>query len=247
MKSLSKVTLLATMIAVSVGSLSAKAAMSDFKTDDERSAYALGVSFAENMEAFYAEQEKLGFKLEKDQLIAGVQDGIAQKSKLNKEEVTQVLTNLEKQLQEKMAAQAEQDAKAQKEQGDKYRDEFAKESGVVKTESGLLYKIEQPGAGDEVKPTDVVEVNYRGTLIDGTEFDSSYKRNQTVKFPLNGVIAGWTEGIQQIKKGGKITLVIPPELAYGTQAVGNIPANSTLIFDVELVDVNPKAEDAKAE
>jgi len=239
MKSLSKVTLLATMVALSVGSLSAKAAMSDFKTDDERSAYALGVSFAENMEAFYTEQEKLGFKLEKDQLIAGVQDGIAQKSKLTKDEVTQVLSSLEKQLQEKMAAQAEQDAKEQKDNGDKYREEFAKESGVIKTESGLLYKVENPGSGDVVKPTDVVEVNYRGTLVDGTEFDSSYKRNQSIKFPLNGVIAGWTEGIQQIKKGGKITLVIPPELGYGDRAVGSIPANSTLIFDVELLDVNP--------
>ena len=239
MKSLSKVTLLATMVALSVGSLSAKAAMSDFKTDDERSAYALGVSFAENMEAFYTEQEKLGFKLEKDQLIAGVQDGIAQKSKLTKDEVTQVLSSLEKQLQEKMAAQAEQDAKEQKDNGDKYREEFAKESGVIKTESGLLYKVENPGSGDVVKPTDVVEVNYRGTLVDGTEFDSSYKRNQSIKFPLNGVIAGWTEGIQQIKKGGKITLVIPPELGYGDRAVGSIPANATLIFDVELLDVNP--------
>lgn len=119
---------------------------------------------------------------------------------------------------------------------------------MKKTASGLLYKVEKAGTGDAPKDSDTVVVNYKGTLADGTEFDNSYKRGEPLSFRLDGVIPGWTEGLKQIKKGGKITLVIPPELAYGTTGVPGIPANSTLIFDVELLDVKaaPKA-DAQAE
>lgn len=242
MKSLYRVTFLATAIAFTLGSLSVKADSAEFKTDDDRAAYALGASFAENMEKFYAEQEELGFKLNKEQLVAGVQDAIAKKSKLNDEEINQALKTFEQQLQEKSQAKAEKDAKAALESGAKYRDDFAKQAGVVKTDSGLLYKVEKAGEGEAVKADDVVVVNYRGTLTDGTEFDSSYKRNQPITFPLNQVIPGWTEGIQKIKKGGKITMVIPPELGYGDKAMGGIPANSTLVFDVELLDINPQPE-----
>jgi FKBP-type peptidyl-prolyl cis-trans isomerase FklB len=111
---------------------------------------------------------------------------------------------------------------------------------VKTTASGLQYKVEKEGTGAQPKPTDMVTVNYRGTLIDGTEFDSSYKRGQPATFPVNGVIKGWTEALQLMKPGAKYQLFIPSTLAYGERAMGpDIGANSTLIFDVELQDVKP--------
>lgn len=113
----------------------------------------------------------------------------------------------------------------------------------MKTSStGLLYKVEKEGTGAAPKESDTVVVNYKGTLIDGQEFDNSYKRGEPLSFRLDGVIPGWTEGLKNIKKGGKIKLVIPPELAYGKNGVPGIPANSTLVFDVELLDINPAAK-----
>lgn len=122
--------------------------------------------------------------------------------------------------------------------------EVEKEDGVKKTASGLLYKVTEPG-DMTVKPTieDVVKVHYQGTTRTGKEFDSSYKRNAPIDFPLNGVIKGWGEGLQLIGKGGKITLWIPAELAYGSRGAGtDIGPNEALRFDVELLDVTPKAE-----
>lgn len=142
----------------------------------------------------------------------------------------------------------EQDAKANADAGKKFRDAFAKEKNVKTTKTGLMYQVDKEGTGAEPKDSDTVVVNYKGTLTDGTEFDNSYSRGEPLSFRLDGVIPGWTEGLKHIKKGGKIKLVIPPELAYGKTGVPGIPANSTLVFDVELLDVKaaPKA-DAKAE
>ncbi|HZA38394.1 MAG TPA: FKBP-type peptidyl-prolyl cis-trans isomerase, partial [Candidatus Baltobacteraceae bacterium] len=113
------------------------------------------------------------------------------------------------------------------------------------TASGLQYKVIKEGTGAQPKATDTVSVNYRGTLIDGKEFDSSYKRGQPATFPLNGVIKGWSEAVQLMKPGSKYQLFVPPDLAYGERAVGpDIPANSTLIFEVELLDVKPPATPA---
>lgn len=109
--------------------------------------------------------------------------------------------------------------------------------GVVETESGLQYIIEEEGTGIAPAATDTVEVNYEGRLLDGTVFDSSYERGESIKFPLNGVIKGWGEGLTYVKEGGKIRLFIPSSLAYGERATGPIPANSTLVFDVELIKV----------
>lgn len=109
--------------------------------------------------------------------------------------------------------------------------------GAVALPSGIVYEILQPGSGDFPKPTDTVKVNYTGTLADGTQFDSS--NGTPIEFSLSGVIPGWTEGIQKVNKGGKIRLVIPAELAYGEQGQPGIPPNSTLIFEVELLDIKP--------
>ena len=117
----------------------------------------------------------------------------------------------------------------------------AKEPGAKVTASGLVYRSLQDGQGASPMATDKVKVHYRGTFPDGKEFDSSYKRNQPIDFPLNGVIACWTEGVQQMKVGGKAKLTCPPAIAYGVRGAGGvIPPNATLQFEVELISIAGK-------
>jgi FKBP-type peptidyl-prolyl cis-trans isomerase len=121
-----------------------------------------------------------------------------------------------------------------------------KKAGVIVLPSGLAYEIVQPGQGPAPKPTETVKVHYTGTLINGTVFDSSVQRGEPVEFQLNEVIPGWTEGLQKISKGGKIKLYIPPQLAYGDEGRPGIPPASTLVFDVELLDIKPPPPPAPA-
>jgi FKBP-type peptidyl-prolyl cis-trans isomerase FkpA len=119
-----------------------------------------------------------------------------------------------------------------------YLAKAATEPGAIKTDSGLIYMDIQPGTGASPVASDTVKVNYRGTLIDGTEFDSSYKRNQPAQFPLNGVIKCWTEGVQKMKLGGKARLVCPSDIAYGDKGHPPvIPGGATLIFEIELLEI----------
>lgn len=261
MKSLFKVTLLATTLAaaftaplaIAADAAAAPAAQqapknAAFKNDDQQSAYALGASLGRYMENSLKEQEKLGITLDKTQLIAGVQDAFAGKSKLSDQEIEQTLQSFEGRVKGAAQAKMEKDATENASKGDAYAAKFAKEKGVKKTESGLLYQVEKEGTGSAPTDSDTVVVNYKGTLIDGTEFDNSYTRGEPLSFRLDGVIPGWTEGLKQVKKGGKIKLVIPPALAYGQNGVPGIPANSTLVFEVELLDIKPAAKaDEKAE
>ncbi|ELY6382876.1 FKBP-type peptidyl-prolyl cis-trans isomerase [Cronobacter sakazakii] len=255
MKSLFKVTLLATTMAVAFNApltFAAPAAQQQtpaaadskaaFQNDDQKSAYALGASLGRYMENSLKEQEKLGIKLDKNQLIAGVQDAFADKSKLSDQEIEQTLQAFETRVKGAAQAKVEKDATENEAKGKAFRDKFAKEKGVKTSSTGLLYKVEKEGTGAAPKESDTVVVNYKGTLIDGQEFDNSYKRGEPLSFRLDGVIPGWTEGLKNIKKGGKIKLVIPPELTYGKNGVPGIPANSTLVFDVELLDINPAAK-----
>jgi len=116
---------------------------------------------------------------------------------------------------------------------------FAQEAAEEKTPSGLIYRSLKDGTGASPAATDTVRVHYRGTLTNGTEFDSSYSRGQPAEFPLNRVIKCWTEGVQKMKVGGKAKLICPPEIAYGNRAMGGtIPANSTLVFEIELLDIS---------
>ncbi|WP_075182593.1 FKBP-type peptidyl-prolyl cis-trans isomerase [Pantoea sp. 1.19] len=258
MKALFKVTMLAAVMATAFNaplvSAADKAAPADaaaaqtapknaaFKNSDEQSAYALGASLGRYMDNSLKEQEKLGIKLDKSQLIAGVQDAFAGKSKLSDKEIEQTLQAFEGQVKGAAQAKMEKDATENAAKGEAYAAKFAKEKGVKKTDSGLLYKVEKEGTGSAPKDSDTVVVNYKGTLTDGTEFDNSYTRGEPLSFRLDGVIPGWTEGLKHVKKGGKITLVIPPDLAYGKNGVPGIPANSTLVFDVELLDIKPAAK-----
>lgn len=203
MKSLFKVTLLATTMAFALNAThvmaadaakpaeAAKAAdaapsTGKFKSDDEQAAYALGASLGRYMDNSLKEQEKLGIKLDKDQLISGVQDAFANKSKLNDADIEKTLQSFEARVKASAQAKMEQDAKDNEAKGTKYRDTFAKEKGVKKTESGLLYQVEKPGTGAAPKDSDTVVVNYKGTLTDGTEFDNSYTRGEPLSFRLDG-------------------------------------------------------------
>lgn len=250
MKSLFKVTLLTASMVFSLGvtsviaapakpakTVAAESGANKFKNDDERSAYALGASLGRYMENSLKEQEKLGVKLDKNLLLSGVQDAFSDKGKLNDAEIEKTLQDFEARVKAAAQAKMEKDAKENEGKGAKYAASFAKEKGVKKTASGLLYRIDKQGTGEAPKESDTVVVNYRGTLIDGTVFDNSYDRGEPLSFRLDGVIPGWTEGLKLLKKGGKMKLVIPPSLAYGKASVPGIPVNSTLVFEVELLDV----------
>ena len=187
--------------------------------------------------------QKEVIKYDNAQILAGLKDAIEGKVDVRKDEkIQQTLNSIEEKLVAAAKAKSEEQAKAAKEEGDKFRQEFAKQEGVKTTKDGLMYKIINEGKGAAIKPTDVVKVHYTGKLADGKVFDSSVERGSPAEFKLNQVVKGWTEGLQLVKKGGKIELVLPPELAYGEQGAGAvIPPNSTLFFEVEVLDVNPKA------
>jgi FKBP-type peptidyl-prolyl cis-trans isomerase FklB len=171
-----------------------------------------------------------------DVLAAGIKDALAGKPQLTQDQVKEVMTQFEKDMEQKQKQAGEKN----KTEGAKFLEENKKKPGVKTTASGLQYKLIKEGAGPQPKATDMVTVNYRGTLIDGTEFDSSYKRGQPATFPVNGVIKGWTEALQLMKVGSKYQVFVPSDLAYGERSVGpDLGPNATLIFDVELLDVKP--------
>ena len=140
-------------------------------------------------------------------------------------------------FQKKGDKQQQKGGQMSAEEGKKFLEANKQKSGVKTTPSGLQYKVLKAGTGRSPSATDRVEVHYRGTLINGEEFDSSYKRNEPITFPLNGVIKGWTEGVQLMKEGAEYEFYIPPELGYGSSGMGSIPPNSVLIFKVELIKV----------
>ena len=183
--------------------------------------------------------KKQAVDVDPDIIVRGMKDALkGDKGVLSDEEVKEIMTAFNKELMEKRAEEAKVTGEKNKKEGDAFLAENMKKDGVKTLPSGLQYKVITEGTGKSPKATDTVTVNYRGTLIDGTEFDSSYKRGQPTSFPVNGVIKGWTEALQLMKEGGKWQLFIPSSLAYGDRAVGNaIGPNATLIFDVELMSI----------
>ena len=179
--------------------------------------------------------------LNTDVLAAGIKDGLTgAKPQMTDEEIRQVMGQFSKDMTEKKAASDKAAGEKNKTEGEKFLAENKTKPGVKTTASGLQYKVLKDGNGTPPKETDTVVVNYRGTLIDGTEFDSSYKRGEPATFPVNRVIKGWTEALQLMKPGSKYQLFIPPNLAYADRCAGaDIGPNATLIFDVELLNVKP--------
>src|SRR5207244_3961782 len=199
------------------------------KDQKDKVSYSIGMNIGLNLS-----RQKVDINT--DVLNAGMKDAIAGKPQLTPDQVKDVMAQFEKDMEQKQKQLGEKN----KTDGAKFLEDNKKKPGVKTTASGLQYKVEKEGTGSQPKATDMVTVNYRGTLIDGTEFDSSYKRGQPATFPVNGVIKGWTEALQLMKQGSKYQLVIPSNLAYGERAMGaDIGPNATLIFEVELQDVKP--------
>ncbi|WP_308567146.1 FKBP-type peptidyl-prolyl cis-trans isomerase [uncultured Haemophilus sp.] len=211
--------------------------------DEKAASYAVGALMGGQMKDL-VDAHKEVITYDNARILDGLKDALEGKVDVRKDEnVQKTLEAIEAKLVSASKAKAEAIAKSAQDEGDKYRADFAKGKDVKTTKSGLLYKIENAGKGEAIKATDTVKVHYIGKLPNGKVFDSSVERGQPVEFQLNQVIPGWTEGLQLVKKGGKIQLVIPPALGYGKQGAGaSIPPNSTLIFDVEVLDVNSKSE-----
>lgn len=238
MLKIQKFSLAALMVSAVVSGVVFADEKTDAKFNDDVS-YAL-TAYSMTQAKLLAEQGEI--KLNEAQVNKAVDDVL--KGKFTEEKIDELTQTLE-QFQQKVVAreQAKMKEIAQKAQdeGDKYRAEFAKKEGVKTTKSGLLYRLVEAGKGEVIKPTDTVKVHYTGKLPNGEVFDSSVERGQPAEFRLDQVVKGWTEGLQLVKKSGKIELVLPPELAYGKQGAGaSIPPNSTLYFEVEVLDVNPK-------
>jgi len=152
-------------------------------------------------------------------------------------EISETVNAFQKELMAKQQELARKLGEKNKAEGETFLAENKKKEGVVSLPSGLQYKVMKAGSGKKPKVTDTVTVQYRGTLIDGTEFDSSYRRGEPITFPLNTVIAGWTEALKLMEEGAKWQVFIPPNLAYGESGGGGIGPNATLIFEIELISV----------
>ncbi len=215
----------------------ANSTTSNFANENDKEAYAIGSSLAQYLKANLDQQKALGLDLNRDMVLAGVNDVFSGKDRLTPAETEQALKQLDQRVSKLVTEKAQAEAQQNIAAGKAFREKFAKEPGVVTTKSGLMYKVETTGTGPKPTATDTVKVQYKGELVDGKVFDSSYKRNQPAVFPLNQVIPGWTEGLQLMPVGSKFEFVIPPQLAYGSQANPSIPANSTLVFQVELLAI----------
>jgi len=243
MKNIFKVSLLAATVAFTVGCnqkdgqvAPANETTATFQSEGEKTSYAIGASFSQYVEQTLEKQAEYGMILDKAALLQGISDTLNDNPKLTEDEVIAELKAYDVKVREAVQKKQLEDSAKQK----AFLEENAKKDGVTVTESGLQYSVITKAEG--VKPTadDTVTVHYVGKLIDGTEFDSSIKRDEPATFTLNQVIPGWIEGVQLMSVGEKYQFVIPAELAYGVQGAGDIPPGATLVFDVELLAVNEK-------
>lgn len=202
-------------------------------TDAQKFSYAAGFEIGQRL------QQMGEVDVDLTAMSAGLSDAYkGMEGRISAEEMNTVKQNVYKAAADKRNAEREAKAGANTAKGEKFLAENGKKDGVVTTDSGLQYEILEAGEGEAPAPTDTVVVHYTGTLIDGTEFDSSRSRGQPARFKLNGVIKGWTEGLQVLKPGGRAKLYIPADLAYGDRGAGQlIGPNETLIFDVELLEI----------
>jgi len=193
-------------------------------TDEQKTIYALGLSMYRSLGQFDLSPAEL------DIIKKALTDSAAGKP-------AEDIQTWGPKIQDLATARAARAAEKQKVLSAAYLTKAAGETGAEKCASGLVYKELRPGTGESPKATDTVKVNYRGTLVDGTEFDSSYKRGEPAQFPLTNVIKCWTEGVQKMKVGGKSQLVCPADIAYGPGGRPGIPGGATLVFEIELLEI----------
>lgn len=225
-----------TVISAAISCLFAAPAvlMAQPQTLEQKAAYAIGVNFVQSLKT-------QGIKVDGDSLTQGIKDSFSGNLALSQDEMKQAFDTFKANTIQQQQAEQKAQLGKNKELGDAFLAQNKKKEGVVTLASGLQYKIIKSGTGPSPEATDKVTTHYRGTLIDGTEFDSSYSRNKPTTFPVNGVIPGWVEALQLMHVGDKWQLFIPANLAYGKRAVGAIiKPNSTLVFDIELLEINGK-------
>ena len=225
--------------------LTASTACSQEKTQlkDERDkvSYSIGLDIGNTF-------KKQNMDINTEALMSGLKDAVGgAKPQMTEEEMKTTMASFSKSMMEKQAAVAKEAGAKNAAEGEKFLADNKGKEGVKTTASGLQYKVIKEGTGPSPKETDTVETHYRGTLINGTEFDSSYARNEPATFPVNRVIKGWTEALQLMKVGSKYELYIPANLAYGERGAGQeIGPNSTLKFEVELLGIKEGAGPAAA-
>ena len=209
-------------------------------TQKDKLSYAIGMNIGKGL-------HKDQIDVDPSMMMRGLKDAMAGGTTLMTDEQAQgVITELRTQMMAKMAAEHQKEAEANKKEGDAFLAANKTKPGVVVLPSGLQYKIVKVGTGPKPAATDQVKCNYKGTLTNGNEFDSSEKHGGPATFPVNGVIKGWTEALQLMPVGSKWELYVPADLAYGERGAGEvIPPNSTLIFDVELLSIEKPEAPAK--
>jgi len=211
-----------------------------FKTQKDKVSYAIGMNIGTNL-------HRQSIEVDPNLVRQGLEDAQAGgKTLLSEDEAHAALTELQTDIRKKQQEKMQQAGEANKKEGDAFLAANKAKAGVVALPSGLQYKILTSGTGPKPTAGDSVVCNYRGTLLDGKEFDSSYKRGQPATFPVGGVIKGWTEALQLMPVGSKWQLFIPSDLAYGERGTGaDIGPNATLIFEVELLSIQSKDQDKK--
>ena len=215
-----------------------KPAVLALQTQKDKASYAIGLNIGRSM-------QKDSVDIDPNILLRGMKDGLAgAKPLLTDDEAKATMVAFQADLRKKQEVKMQALSEANKTQGEAFLAENKTKEGIVTLPSGLQYKILTEGTGPKPAATDTVVCNYKGTLLDNTEFDSSYKRGQPATFPVSGVIKGWTEALQLMPVGSKWQLFIPSELAYGARGGpgGGIGPNATLVFEVELMSIQPKAE-----
>ena len=202
-------------------------------TDLEKLSYSLGIILGERIQNDFGE-------LDPQFVLEGLKDSKDPNSwKLDRPAINKAVQDAQAKVRAEQQRQVEAISEANLKSGEAFLADNASQDGVTVTASGLQYKVLAEGSGDSPKATDTVKVHYEGRLISGSVFDSSIARGEPVSFPLNGVIPGWSEGVQLMKVGSKFQFTIPSALAYGPAGTGPIPPNSVLVFDVELLEINP--------
>ena len=205
----------------------------ELKDQKDKESYSLGYKYGETF-------KKQGMQIDLEIFTAGFRDALSvNEPRMTQEEISATLSDLQKRMFAAQQLQLRERAAKNLEEGKAFLAENAEKEGVKTAPSGLQYKVLAEGSGKTPKDEDTVTVHYKGTFIDGTEFDSSIKRGKPETFQVNGVIKGWTEALQMMREGSKWQLFVPSELAYGQRGQGPIPPNSTLIFEIELISINP--------